>query len=268
MNIGHDNSKLETMRDYRTADNMDAATKEEALRAAVEQAMAVEAAMAAVPEETKAKIPPELVEEIERQVDESILKIMAQRTITIAPGTTDAELEAFKDMWRKDMHTMAPSPFVDTAMNIAANYDPATNDISIWKGMTKRPAPDFSTPLDTILQNIKAEKADLYTLTVDNSVSDHKVSQIAEQLSNLFSAKDITAPLVVVRDTTRLAGQEYFEFSVALLLLQAGYRVQRENWDGYLFMMDNVIYHSNDKPGKAWVPTNKALCALNWKVVR
>lgn len=72
-------------------------------------------------------------------------------------------------------------------------------------------------------------------------------------------------PVVAVPNGVEIIGLHDFDFTIALKLLQSGKRVQREGWDGYLYMYDGVIYHSSDN--KEWKPTQKAILSKNWRIV-
>lgn len=73
--------------------------------------------------------------------------------------------------------------------------------------------------------------------------------------------------LIIMPDTTHLESlPEHFNFSIALILVDAGYKVARDTWEqgNSIYKNDGVIRQSHD--GKEWTPTQGALRATNWKL--
>jgi hypothetical protein len=114
------------------------------------------------------------------------------------------------------------------------------------------------------LEKIEPMKADVYVLKIDEGIRIDHLHDINEGFKRIWEEHKIKAPLVIMPSIGTLNGYNLFDFNTALKLLKAGCKVQRTDWDGYLYMLDGVIYHSSDI--REWKPTQKAVLACNWRI--
>lgn len=113
-----------------------------------------------------------------------------------------------------------------------------------------------------ILYALKHVKSKMFVLNLPLGMPDNLREQRLDTLKDFWRTYDIKTPVLILPDRVTLLGCEEFGFSIAIRVLEQGFKVQRRGWDGYLYMEKGVIYHSNDK--KEWKPTQKALLAYNW----
>lgn len=113
---------------------------------------------------------------------------------------------------------------------------------------------------------IEQIKAPLLLLRVPAGVPDSKANEYVEHLKEFWEEHRIKTPVLVMPDCLRMLGCITFDFSIAIKLLKLGYKLQRTGWDGYIYMDNSIIYHSNDC--KEWKSTQKAILASNWRIYR
>lgn len=126
------------------------------------------------------------------------------------------------------------------------------------------PPVEVISPVDKLIESMKAHSGDVYTLDIDKRIPSDSLARMFERIRSTMDRAGIQKPLVLLAEDINFNGISRFDWSVALKLLKQGHRVTREHWEGFLYMKEGIIFHSLEG-NKEWIPTQKAILACDWR---